>query len=137
MIDWERFFLCAFDVFGVCRGVMKGITIFLWLAGSVLSLTVVAQEKQIYLGSWDGKPVKITMTIASSGKVSGSVSEIDGGTLMAVLDGTNYSQGKLKVTLKYRFEEFGTYVLTKSMTESKITWSSSSKDFVFSRARTN
>ena len=117
---------------------MKSISFSLLLLASVsLSLKGFAQEKQNYLGTWDGKPVKIAMTVASSGKVSGSITEANGGALMAVFDGSNYAQGKLKVTLKYRFEEFGTFVLTKSVSDSKINWSSSSRELAFSRTRTN
>lgn len=115
---------------------MKGFSVFLWFAGACLSASAFAQEKQSYLGTWDNKPVKITMTIASSGKVSGNVAETNGGSVMAVFDGANFAQGKIRVTLKYRFEEFGTYLLTKSITDSKITWASSSRDLVFTRKRT-
>ena len=117
---------------------MKGISalLLLLLAVAGLSGTGSAQENQSYLGTWDNRPVEVNMTIASTGKVSGCITEANGGAVMAVFNGTNYAQGKLRVSLKYRFEDLGTVVLSKSISDSRINWSSGTREFSFSRSRT-
>ena len=109
----------------------------LLLAVAGLSITGLARGKQSYLGTWDNRPVKVDMTIASSGKVTGRITEAHGGGVMAVFDGTNYAQGMLRVTLKYRFEDYGTYLLSKNVGDSRITWSTGSNGLAFSRSRTD
>ena len=99
-------------------------------------VSISGQDKKTYRGTWDGNSVVVSMLIDKSGKVSGFIYDSSGkGSTLAVIEGSNYADGKIKVKLAHRFEDFGTLVLTKALTDSKITWSDSSRTFVFSRTR--
>jgi hypothetical protein len=81
-------------------------------SGAAASLPTIVNGRA--RGSWDGNPITVqALNISAQGKVSGQIVDADG-SITASMQGTRRPDGTLDVTLSYRFEEFGTFVLKPS-----------------------
>ena len=103
------------------------------LAACLLVAPVLAAGEKVCRGKWDGTPIEIRLNVNDrSGAVSGLIYKPGApNDVIASLKGRRLEDGSLEVSLTYRFEDFGTFVLKPGAGGSTQIWQTAGKDLWF------